>query len=144
MDGTLPMFRALFAASLICASSAFAETSVNVAAISAVPVNPADIQTTSTPQVPAAVISDVAVWQRLRGGNGTFDQALNFIDQNSDWPGLKLLRRKMEPTLPIGRRADDVLRFFGDEAPQTGRGARAMIAAYRALGDLDRTHVSTA
>ncbi len=140
MDGTLPMFRALFAASLLCATSAFAETPVRVADSTRGPSQTqAQIAAEAKP-VSMSVRRDIAEWQRLRSGTGNFDAALAFLDRKPDWPGLKRLRREMEATLPIGQRPDDVLRFFGDASPQTGRGARALIAAHRARGDLNTTH----
>jgi soluble lytic murein transglycosylase len=82
----------------------------------------------------------IAEWRRLRAGQGNLDDALRFLSENADWPGLELLRRRAEASLPIGRRAEDVLRFFDGAEPQTGQGARALIAALREKGDIDAAH----
>ncbi len=137
------MFKALIAAFLICASGASAETSVDVASAAglkaAAPgpgVRGADVRRVEDRQVQRVI----AEWGRLRAGQGSFDDALRFLSEHPDWPGLRLLKRRSEASLPIGRRADDVFRFFGEDEPQTGRGARALIAAKRAAGDIDAAH----
>ncbi len=138
MNGTLPMFRALVAAILFGSTAVAAETTVSVASLAPT----TSFQDAQTPgnAIPAAVLRDITNWHRLRSGQGSLDDALSFLERRGDWPGLKLLRKRMEPLLPIGRRADDVIRFFGTTVPQTGRGARALIAAHRARGDLDTAH----
>ena len=138
MNGTLPMFRALVAASLLWSSAVAAETTVRVASLAPSSVTSEDL--TKDVRIPSAVLSDITEWHRLRSGQGSLDKALAFLDRRSDWPGLKLLRKRMESALPIGQRADDVIRFFGAIEPQTGRGARALIAAHRARGDLEGAH----
>ena len=80
------------------------------------------------------VARDIIEWHRLRAGLGDFDSVQRFLARRADWPGLKLLRRKSEARLPLGSRADEVIAFFAAEPPQTGAGARALIAAYRAKG----------
>ncbi len=80
------------------------------------------------------VARDIIEWHRLRAGQGDFDSVQRFLDRRSDWPGLKLLRRRSEPNLPLGSRADDVLEFFAPQVPQTGAGAMSLVAAYRAKG----------
>ena len=36
------------------------------------------------------------LWHYLREGLGKPDQALNFLESNSDWPGLPYLRKRSE------------------------------------------------
>lgn len=116
------MFKACLAALLTCLSCAYAEAQNSIAL-------PAELT--------APVMRDIAEWDRLRAGNGTVAQANAFIERRSDWPGLRLLRRKTEANLPIGGSPKAVFEFFDGTAPQTGRGARALIAAYRETGDTD-------
>jgi len=74
---------------------------------------------------------DIVEWHRLRAGQGDFDSVQRFLQRREDWPGLQLLRRRSERTLPLAARADDVIAYFEPEPPQTGAGAVALIAAYR-------------
>ena len=83
------------------------------------------------------VAYDIIEWHRLRAGQGNLDDVISFLNRRPDWPGLKLMRRKAEQRLPIGEDTDLVLDFFASHAPQTGYGARALIAAHRAKGDID-------
>ncbi|MEO0381580.1 MAG: lytic transglycosylase domain-containing protein, partial [Pseudomonadota bacterium] len=137
------MFKALFVAFLVCATSALAETSIDVASAAGIrvaaqntdvrPVEPQRIQDRAVQRI-------IAEWRRLRAGQGGLDEALRFMASHPDWPGMRLLQRRTEPNIPIGGRNDDVLAFFAESAPQTGRGARALIAALRSRGDIDAAH----
>ena len=75
---------------------------------------------------------DIVEWQRLRTGKGSFADYADFAARRSDWPGLDLLRRKGEATLAEVSPAA-VVAYFRD-APRTGEGALALIAAHQALG----------
>ena len=136
------MFRALVAASLIFATGALAEESVEVASVAAVSVAEPGAKRVAPPAVPInpSIARDIGEWQRLRAGRGTLSDAIRFLETHGDWPGLALLRKKAEAGMPIGARAEEIIRFFEDQAPQTGRGARALIAAHRAEGDLNAAH----
>jgi soluble lytic murein transglycosylase len=81
-----------------------------------------------------AVGRDVVDWHRLRAGRGDFDEAVEFLGRNVDWPGIDLLRRQSEGSLPLGRRTEEVLAFFRDAPPQTGAGSIALATALEALG----------
>lgn len=83
----------------------------------------------------------IVEWTRLRNGQGSFADYLAFTDRYGDWPGLQLLRRRGEPSIPADARAADVLRFFGEERPQTGWGAERLAAAYAAQGQQGDTQV---
>lgn len=77
---------------------------------------------------------DIVEWISLRAGRGTLAEAVAFLDRNGDWPGLELLRKRIEPM--TAEAPDDlVLRFFDGQIPQTGTGAlahaRALIASGR-------------
>ena len=78
------------------------------------------------------VARDIIEWHRLRARQGDFDSVLRFLDRRPDWPGLSYLRQRAESTLPLSARADDVIGFFSGAHPQTGAGAVALIAAFRA------------
>ena len=77
---------------------------------------------------------DVVEWHRLRAGRGDFDAVVDFLDRNPDWPGLDLLRRRNEGSVPYGRRAEEVIAFFANDPPQTGAGSIALASAYEAVG----------
>lgn len=83
------------------------------------------------------VAYDIIEWHRLRAGQGNLGEMIGFLDRRSDWPGLRLVRRNAEQRLPIGEEAELVLDFFASNEPQTGYGARALIAAHRAQGDIE-------
>lgn len=77
---------------------------------------------------------DVIEWHRLRAGRGDFDEVVDFLKRRDDWPGLPLLRRRSEGSVPYGRRADEVIAFFADDPPRTGAGSIALASAYEAAG----------
>ena len=87
-------------------------------------------------------IGDVAViiieWKRLRAGDADFADYLRFLDRNADWPGLKLLRRKGEASIPRNAPPRDVIRYFHPQPPQTGHGALRLSEAYARSGDRGR------
>jgi soluble lytic murein transglycosylase len=137
------MFRALVVAILISTTTAYAETSVKVAAAVGTQAdgsNTRDVSQRDIRRNDREARQIIAEWRRLRSGQGDFDDAMLFLNQHSDWPGLQLLRKQTEGSLPIGRRSEDVIKFFEDEAPQTGHGARALIAALRSVERLDAAH----
>lgn len=134
------MFRALSVAFLCVATGAHGETPVSVAAANVqqlpVPTVQAPVAQ-KTPSLERTVRRSLNSWQRLRAGRGTFDEAQRFLKDHADWPGLKLLRKKVEEDLPIGGRAEQIIEFFAKDAPQTAQGARALAAAYRSVSDID-------
>ena len=89
----------------------------------------------SSAEPAGSVAQDIVEWHRLRAGNGSFDQVVDFLASHSDWPGLKLLRREAEESVPTRSRPDEVVAFFAPEPPQTGAGVRALIAAHLARGE---------
>lgn len=78
---------------------------------------------------------DLVEWYRLRAGRGTLAEALAFLERNSDWPGLDLLRRRAEAAVDTAT-DDEVRRFFADSRPQTGAGALAHARALSAAGQV--------
>lgn len=80
------------------------------------------------------VASDVIEWHRLRKGVGTMAEYQSFLDRRADWPGLPLLQRKGEKTIPRSANSNAVLKYFATAAPQTGVGALRQAAALKAQG----------
>ncbi len=73
-------------------------------------------------------------WHRLRDGPAGFHEYLVFMRDFGDWPGLPLMRRSGEETIPAGAGADEVLAFFDGADAQTPVGALRLAAALRARG----------
>ena len=65
---------------------------------------------------------DVVLWTKLRAGDGTAREVLDFLSRNKDWPGLPYLRKRSEPVFETAETAQ-ILAFFGDSLPQTAQGA---------------------
>jgi soluble lytic murein transglycosylase len=87
----------------------------------------------------AAQISDpvgvnLVVWERLRRGEGNWQEYLDFLGQNSDWPGLKRMRRKGEASIPPDADPTVVRAYFANQMPQTGTGSLRLVQAYTAQG----------
>lgn len=79
------------------------------------------------------VARDVIDWQRLRAGEGTWDDYRGFLARRADWPGLPLLSEKGEAAIPPGADPQAVIAYFG-APPQTGTGALRLAEAQAALG----------
>ncbi|SEP97368.1 lytic transglycosylase domain-containing protein [Thalassovita taeanensis] len=79
------------------------------------------------------VAGDIVEWQRLRAGQGDLAEVRGFLQRRSDWPGLKLLRKRSEGMLE-GASPAEVLAFFQDEAAQTGAGVLAHAEALATTG----------
>ena len=60
---------------------------------------------------------DIVLWHYLRQGEGSFQQTARFLHQNSDWPGLKLLRKQSEAAFARANPAE-VAAFFETTPPQ--------------------------
>lgn len=82
------------------------------------------------------VAEDIVSWRRLRAGEGTFSEYVDFLARRPDWPGLARLRGQAEGNIPQGADPTLVLRFFGDQAPMTGYGGLRLIEAYGRSGRL--------
>ncbi len=85
-------------------------------------------------QISDAVGVDLVTWERLRQGQGDWEEYRDFLDQNGNWPGLKRLRRKGEAEIPAGANSTLVRAYFENQLPQTGRGALRLAQAYAAQG----------
>ncbi len=82
--------------------------------------------------------ANVIEWRRLRSGEGTFGDYRAFLARNGDWPGLDLLRRRGEDTIPEGADAASVIGYFNTSPPQTGRGVLRLAEALAATGARDK------
>lgn len=79
----------------------------------------------------------VVEWHRLRAREGDFADYLRFREAYGDWPGMPLLLRRGEASIPAGARADDVLRYFGGQLPRTGTGSLRLASALEDKGRAD-------
>lgn len=77
---------------------------------------------------------DVVAWTSLRAGKGEWSYYREFLARNPDWPGLRLLRRAGEGSIPENAEPRDVIAYFAAEPPQTGTGSLRLAAALRATG----------
>lgn len=78
--------------------------------------------------------SDMVVWERLRQGEGSWDEYERFLAEHADWPGLKRLRRAGEEVIPRDHDPVSVRRFFETQPPQTGTGSLRLAEALQAQG----------
>ncbi|MEO0356739.1 MAG: lytic transglycosylase domain-containing protein [Pseudomonadota bacterium] len=81
---------------------------------------------------------DLMHWHRLRAGDGQFEETLAFLERRADWPGLPLMRKNSEATIPGDALVSDVLTFFEAQAPRTLIGSLRQAQAFRALGQEDK------
>jgi len=82
-----------------------------------------------------AVGRDVIQWLRLRSPEGNFAEYRDFLARRSDWPGLKLMRRRGEASITENTRLRDVIAYFDEQPPQTGHGALYLARALRETGN---------
>ncbi|TNC71820.1 transglycosylase SLT domain-containing protein [Rubellimicrobium roseum] len=80
------------------------------------------------------VVESLVDWQALRDDGGEFREYARFLAAHPDWPDLDDLRASGETSIPVGATPADVLAYFGDALPQTGRGAVALASALIAEG----------
>jgi len=90
----------------------------------------------------ADVISDpiarnIITWMHLRSGADNWQQYIDFLAKNPDWPGLGLLRNRGEAAIPQDAPAAKVIAYFNGRQPQTGEGVLSLIKAYQATGKRD-------
>lgn len=77
---------------------------------------------------------DIIEWHRLRQDKGKFRDYQTFLKRRADWPGLPLLQKSGESTIPEDAPPDVVVEFFKSQPPQTGAGSLRLAAAHRAMG----------
>ncbi|WP_224824046.1 lytic transglycosylase domain-containing protein [Cognatishimia sp. MH4019] len=72
------------------------------------------------------VIQSIVDWHKLRA-DGTYPEVAAFLQAHPDWPGLALMRRRVEEDVP----AESAMSFFADAPPQTGAGVLTHVEALR-------------
>ncbi|MEM7642319.1 MAG: lytic transglycosylase domain-containing protein [Pseudomonadota bacterium] len=77
---------------------------------------------------------DIVMWRLLRGGGGSFSDAETFLARNPDWPGLDLLRSRVEASIPANTRPDRLLAFFENMPPRTSKGVLLYAIALKSAG----------
>ena len=80
-----------------------------------------------------AVATDLVEWHRLRAAEGTAAEVSAFLERRGDWPGLKLLRKRMEPAMAKGSAAQIIV-FYAPQSPQTGVGLLSYAKALQSTG----------
>jgi len=81
------------------------------------------------------VALDLISWTRLRRGGGDWQEYIDFLDRNPDWPGLPYLRAQGEQSIPAEADPDRVIAYFAEQTPTTGAGALLLALAHQARGD---------
>ncbi len=77
---------------------------------------------------------DILAWHLLRARQGTFAEAEEFLARNPDWPGLDLLRARVEADLPVTTPPERIVAFFDTAPPVSAAGSLTLAIAYRATG----------
>lgn len=83
-----------------------------------------------------ALGADLITWMRLRDGEGSFAEYLDFVTRRPDWPGLPLLMKAGEAKAGEADAAG-IITYFSYDLPQTGTGSLALISAYSSRGQSD-------
>jgi len=86
----------------------------------------AELLVSRIPDPSAAILLE---WTRLRDGAGEFEEYQAFLKNHPDWPGLQLLRRRGEASIPPFYRASSVRAYFEAVQPQSGIGALRLAQA---------------
>lgn len=76
---------------------------------------------------------DIIQWQRLRAGQGSAREVMDFLKRHPDWPGLAWLRRNSESAM-AGAQLSDIRAFYGAQEPRTAEGALSYARALKAGG----------
>lgn len=91
-------------------------------------------------QAQGEVAHTLVTWQRLRLGQGQFEDYGAFFDTHPHWPGINRLRRAGEYRITAGNDPLAVLAYFADQRPDTGQGAVRLAEALIALGNTAKAH----
>ena len=83
------------------------------------------------------VAEDVVAWHELRARRGSWAEAEAFLDRRSGWPGLDLLRDRIEGLMPVDLPPERVLPFFAGREPATGTGVLRLHDALLATGEAE-------
>jgi soluble lytic murein transglycosylase len=80
------------------------------------------------------IAEDIIEWQRLRAGDGLLEEYEDFLKRRADWPGIPLLQEKGEAAVARSDDAARIIAYFAERPPETGKGAVALINAFKAVG----------
>ena len=86
------------------------------------------------------LVRDVIEWMRLREGQGSFADVRAFMEAHPDWPGMAQIRGRGENGIGPGNDPQEIVDWFGDNAPRTGIGAARLAEALIALGREEDAH----
>ncbi len=90
------------------------------------------------------VAADLVEWHRLRAGLGKLSEYEDFLSRNARWPGINLMQKVSEETLPEGADPQRIVEYFHRQKPRTGLGALRLAEAYTALGQHDKAAAEAA
>ncbi|MGR3493064.1 MAG: transglycosylase SLT domain-containing protein [Shimia sp.] len=125
----------LFLTAVLCATGALANRADDLRAAMALKDQGRWEEALSRAGQAGPVARDIIEWHKLRASQGSFAEAIAFLDRRADWPGLPLLRQRSERTIPEAASAAQVIGFFATQAPRTGTGTLRLIEAFRTSGD---------
>jgi len=132
------VLRAFLGAVMVCVSVAGAAADTNLrAALDAVRAQDWDAARAAQARIGDPAGRDVVSWSLLRARQGSFEQAQDFLARNGDWPGLPLLRARVEAAIAPDANPDQVLRYFAPRPPSTAQGALRFSEALTRLGERD-------
>nr|WP_319248984.1 lytic transglycosylase domain-containing protein [uncultured Celeribacter sp.] len=77
---------------------------------------------------------DIIMWHYLRSGRGSFQEYLDFMRRNPDWPGMPLLAERGEAQIPADADPAVIIDYLTAYPPETGPGVLRLISAYEAQG----------
>ncbi|WJY22752.1 lytic transglycosylase domain-containing protein [Fontisubflavum oceani] len=109
-------------------------------ALAAIGAQDFDLAAEATRQIDDEAGRDVVTWARLRARQGRFEEYVDFLDRNADWPGLPLLRARGERNIPQSANPATVIAYFGPQPPETGTGSLRLAEALIATGERDAAH----
>ena len=78
-------------------------------------------------------------WHRLRAGKGRFPEVQAFLAKHAHWPGLKLIRKRSEASM-AGMPRDDIIAYFREVPPQTGKGVLLFADSLLDAGEQGEAH----
>lgn len=76
----------------------------------------------------------IAEWFRLAEGAGGWAAYQRFLNSYGDWPKISQVREHAERVMPSSLSSSDVIAFFGNQLPLTGRGSLKYSSALRSAG----------
>ena len=95
--------------------------------------------------IPDDSVQDLIQWLKLRDGEGSKLDYINFIKENPHWPGMRLLRLKAERRIYEDYRKkrinidESILVLFPENRPQTGEGLFLFAEIISRIGETEET-----